>query len=1317
MREEFVRLYQQVGNPSLASLEKHAALTGHRVSKATFGNLLNGRGRPRLDTVEAFVTACASYARSRRPPLKLSPEAFDLDDWRSRYVAAYPSTAATVDTAFAAARRDYFARLHERYQRVDLEVLTPLTDHHEHPPVGLRQVFVPQAVRADPPPVELPRELWRRLVEAGGLDKGDLPEGMDPKVLATIRQAYQDRPPRSVLQVVAEPEQQRLVLLGDPGAGKSTLASYIALTLAGAFTDRTLIGLAGWLPLLVELRTYADVRWRDRTFLDLIDHLHATEGLGLPKPMLEDFLRRDGRAVMIFDGLDELFDPQLRETVARQIAGLTARYFRARIVVTSRIIGYRRSVLDMAGFAHYMLQDLDAAQITAFVTRWYEIAYPHTSTEATRLRRRLLAAVDHSAAVRELAGNPMLLTILAIIGRRRELPRDRRAVYQHAVSVLVEQWDPSKHLRDTRPHRDTPYLDYEDKLELLRLVASRMQDRPAGLAGNHIPGSELVAEFDNYLRQRYELLPDRAKLAAKAMIEQFRERNFILSRFGAEVYGFVHRAFLEYLAADDIVQRFKERELTEDELITGAFGRHWSDSAWQEVLLLITGMIPERFAGQVIDYLLTADPLWFLRPNKLPQHELLAVRCIGEIRKLAILYPQSLAIIDKVISMLETAYEQDRFESSLTQALEQTVLPVLTALRPHRVGRERYLHWYLMCGQFMSKPRPSAKSVISLAARIGAILLADNRKFRELLQNQATLSSDWDIRQAAIQALGAGWAGFPNIGVLLRERATSDPSPHVRRAALQGLAEHWRGDPDTGPLLRERATTDQQWRLRHTAIQALATGWAEDPNTGPLLRDRATTDPDPDVRQTAIQALGTGWTEDPNTGPLLRDRATTDPDPDVRQTAIQALGTGWTEDPNTGPLLRERATTDQHWPVRHAALRALATGWAEDSDIGPLLRERAIFDPDQSVRRFGVQTLAERWRDNSDIGPLLRERATTDPDPYVRQAAIQALGTGWAEDPNTGPLLRERATTDHARNVRRAALQSLAEHWRDDPDTGPLLRERATTDRHGDVRQTAIRALATGWAEDPDTGRVLRQCATTDPDREVGRAALEARDVRRAALETLAEHWRDDPDTGPLLRERATTDPDWDVRRAAALQSLTGRRRDDSDIGLLLREYAATDPDLNIGQAAIQALVTGWAESPDIGSLLRQCATTDPYWEVRRAAVRGLNVRWINNPDTGALLRKCAIADRHEEVRTAAVQALAARATEDPDAGALLRDCATSDSHWVVRRAAVWALAAGWRDDPATSMWLSEFATTDPDWAIRQAAMWALADRPGGHRL
>jgi len=293
-----------------------------------------------------------------------------------------------------------------------------------------------------------------------------------------------------------------------------------------------------------------------------------------------------------------------------------------------------------------------------------------------------LRAVQDSAAVAELAGNPMLLTILAIIGRRRELPRERRAVYDHAVSVLIEHWDATgKHLHDARVDGGMEYLSREDKLELLRLVARRMQDGPASLAGNHLPGPDLCSEFESFLHRRFQLPASRAAPAARGMLDQLRERNFILARFGAGVYGFVHRAFLEYLAADDISARFAAHEISAEE-VTQVFADRWNDPAWHEVLVLISGMIPTPFAGAAISRLLSADPASHIQPANIPTHLHLAIRCFGEVRKPGDIAAQGQAISRELISLLETYDANKRSYSlqSLTSSLVSAAVPILTKL-------------------------------------------------------------------------------------------------------------------------------------------------------------------------------------------------------------------------------------------------------------------------------------------------------------------------------------------------------------------------------------------------------------------------------------------------------------------------------------------------------------------------------------------------------------------------------------------------------------------------------------------------------------
>ena len=767
--------------------------------------------------VAVLVWALAGWVEQRR-------KAVEAAEARERAAQEVQEAAQAAADRFGRRRAAYREALVARYSRLDLEILTP-KEQDEHRTLLLRSVFVAQRVRAELPAVELPKDLLRRLVEAGELSASDLPEGVDAARLARVGEELRQQPARDALEVLADAGHRLVVVLGDPGAGKSTLARYLMLALAGEQPDAALAPLGGWLPVLVELRSYADPRWRDNTFLDFIDHLHAAVGLGLPKDMLDEYLRDDGRAVVVFDGLDELFDPELREGVTHEIAAFAARYPKARVVVTSRVIGYRRAILDAAGFGHYTIADLDRGQVERFVTRWYELACPDDAGEAASRRRRILDAVDASASLRELAGNPLLLTILSIIGRRQELPRDRRSVYAHAAAVLVEHWDVERHLRDARIPMD--YIDREDKLELLQQVARRMQDSRPGLAGNHIAGADLLAVFDGYLRERYQLGPEKAKPVARAMLARFRERNFILSHFGAEVYGFVHRAFLEYFCAADIVSQFgQRRDWTPEQFVHDVYGQHWKDPAWQEVLLLVAGMVDARVAGHAIDCLLAADPLWFLTPGEPPGHVLLAARCLGEVRKLGLLGEQGLSILRAVVGVLEIV-ENDG-SGSLDYTVSSLVAPVLvsvfTSVGPAWPNRDHLWWWYLTKGRRIAVSHSGGFAVelvaVLFAVELVAVLFADRQEVHGRIVADATFA-DPSLRQFAMRALAAGWGQDPDTLVLLRRAATNDKHSGVRIEAVRVLAAGWGQDPDTLVLLRRAATSDENWGVRSEAVRVL----------------------------------------------------------------------------------------------------------------------------------------------------------------------------------------------------------------------------------------------------------------------------------------------------------------------------------------------------------------------------------------------------------------------------------------------------------------------------------------------------------------
>ena len=492
----------------------------------------------------------------------------------------------------------YQEGLQERYANLNLDSLdTTVYDYREK--LKVWQVFVAQNVRECqeylPQVYEIPKEYQKRLRQSNELEAE-----FNPQEWERYKQVYYQQPVRSVLDIVNEPQTYPyVVILGDPGSGKSILLQYIALNWARTPLNNII---SQPIPLLIELRSYM----RDRNSgqcKDFLEFCHKGNVIcRLNQHQLHEQLKA-GKVLVMFDGLDEVFDPAQREEVITDIHRFTNDYPNVRVIVTSRIIGYKPQRLKDAQFRHFMLQDLESEQIQDFIYRWHELTFTDEA-DKVRKRERLQQAINTSKAIGELAGNPLLLTMMAILNRNQELPRDRPELYNQASRVLLHQWDVEQKLLEN-PRIDSVAIDYKDKQAMLRQVAYHMQAAEKGLAGNLIRGDDLEKILTGYLKS---IEVSEARTVARLLIAQLRSRNFILCFLGADSYGFVHRTFLEYFCACEFVEWFGKRGLegglTLEELKTEVFGKHWQDESWHEVLRLIVGMIDTSFAGEIIDYLM-----------------------------------------------------------------------------------------------------------------------------------------------------------------------------------------------------------------------------------------------------------------------------------------------------------------------------------------------------------------------------------------------------------------------------------------------------------------------------------------------------------------------------------------------------------------------------------------------------------------------------------------------------------------------------------------------------------------------------------------
>lgn len=742
--------------------------------------------------------------------------------------------------------------------------------------IKLWNMFIEQTVREALPPMryELPLDLKRQLQEQGQLDD------LSPEALEHYRHEYFQQSARKVLEAVAEAH--HAVILGDPGAGKSTLLQYLALEWVEGKTET--------LPLLIELREY--VLAQSANFLDF---LHRGRGADwqFDQQQLHQYLS-DNATLIMFDGLDEVFDRPTQSAVIDDIIRFAQQYPKAKVLVTSRIIGYNPERFQHAGFRQFTIQPLDEAEIHEFIDRWYDLAMGSDS-DKVRLKQRLKDAIANSKAIANLADNPLLLTMMAILNRRQELPRDRADLYDQASRVLLYHWDVD-HKRLQLP---MDAMGRREKQEMLRLIAYEMQAGEEGLKGNLIGVNQLTQILTGYLRDQGFSEP---REKANQLIQQLRERNFILCYRGADTYGFVHRTFLEYFCALEIVNRFeKVRSISFEELRDEIFGLHWQDDTWHEVLRLICGMIDAKFVGKLTEFLveLKIDRSHFLddfnmyRPpgnylsNKAVRNFVLASECLSEIQNQS----QIVEASDKLLRQL-----QHEVISPTPYPLgSDAAKDMATCIGRIWQGNPTVLAW-LKNSVENFEVNSSRFCVRQLTFAIAQYWQKDPDTLPWLQKQIQDGHPDWGVREGSVKAIAQFWKVNSETLPWLKFLALHHELWAIRRGAMQSLARDWKDDPDTLTIVRNLAQYDESWAVRNAAINTLEQFWKNNLELLELFCEIAINDPggekgylEGDPRFNALKVLITHHPTHPKTIELLHDRAINDPDEQLREWAQQQL--------------------------------------------------------------------------------------------------------------------------------------------------------------------------------------------------------------------------------------------------------------------------------------------------------------------------------------------------------------------------------------------------------------------------------------------
>ncbi|MFI9011503.1 NACHT domain-containing protein [Actinosynnema sp. NPDC053489] len=819
-------------------------------------------------------------------------------------------------------------------------------------------------------------------------------------------------------------ESRRQVVLGGPGSGKSTLfhAAVLSLCDPAAREDAVPPALRSLpVPLLVELRQY--VLDGSGDFVGYVEKNVADSlNVRLP-PGTVDQLLRDGGAVVFFDGLDEILDPAVRARVVDRFRAFTGRYPDCWVVVSSRIVGYDDTELGLAGFDHHTLLDFGLREIGQFVPRWYE----HYVVEGEdRDAAGLIRRITDNPRLLELAGNPLLLSMMAIIYKHHDLPEKRWQLYARCTGVLLEDWDVKRKRIDTREllRLDFP-VGADQKSEILEQVAVLMLNGDKSGELNAIGYEPLRDVVAGYLESQYARPAGEARALAVEILNHLRERTHVLAEIGDGVFGFVHRTFMEYFAARHVLTGFNRRRADYPWLLNEVYARRWNDDRWHEALLLLSGML----AGQGSPVREIVDSLQDSQRSRL-----FAAHCLAEAGQVP---------------------PDDR-------AWAAGVLAATAEVVRARVAKRRAAE--------------KVEEAIAVFGQLAVFVRADQQTSRTIAKLLASDSTHHRV---------AGW----QLDIALAPRATrrgmalnalERPDATVRRAAIAVLEREWPGDEVVFRALGERLRTEQNSKIREPLLAALDRNWPRRPEVLDVLRRHpAHTAPHSHLCWLA-EHLATAWARDREARALVLGLAGgwNRRLPDKQQWAVvhavrAALVAGWAGVDDTAQFLDDAFGREKDLSIRLAAATALleldaAAGlrWLRTLDAGELTGIYPVvvdlFGSDRRVLDWAIGTAVEPDFPTEEATYTLASAALARPDVELVLRAYSRYHHKWlvrATATRTMALATTRRLLQHAQpaalrganHVRRTG-QWLEEvqraivggYWQSRPDLVAAVTERLT---------------------------------------------------------------------------------------------------------------------------------------------------------------------------------------------------------------------------------------------------------------------------------
>ena len=751
-------------------------------------------------------------------------------------------------------------------------------------------------------------------------------EGELKRVYALKHQ--KDSQPTQVDWAEAKKQHQRIMVLADPGMGKSTLLKMEAgLT---AESERKCLESNGKnvedaiLPLFLRLSDLVDEKQADIFLAEIIDAIPLILGKEYRKT-LQDNLEtaavighvlkeklRTGKCLLLLDALDEV--PQKHRQYLSDKLNRFVRNYPGSIICTSRIVGYGGGFLD--GAKEVEIVPFSQKQTEEYIEIWFKNAAGYLNDDSVSAPA-LIRELRNKPQIRGLAQNPLLLSLICSLYQEKglTLPARRCQVYEQAVSYMLGKWSQNRQSQsEGRMVAKTRFLS-----ELAYHFTCQGQEI--------FSRDQLYDRIEEYLQG--ERVPTSFKDADTGdLIVELSEQDGILQKLheDGDQYLFLHRTFQEYLTAC-YLNRAKDG-------IEGAKAHFW-EYEWHETLSLMAGLMK--------------NPVPLLEAIRKEKDDifqtqlLLAGRCIAECKEIS----NSLIgeIIDRIYQFW-CRYWGAEFIGSVVVTLGQTNIQMVEKLRQALNDEDVLVRWNAT----------EALGKIGNPQAVDALITALNDEDKYVGMNAA----------AALGKIGNPQA-VPALIAAFKDE-------YVRKNAAEALGKI--GNPQAVPALID-ALNDKAMFVRMNVAEAL--GKIGNPQAVPALIN-ALNDNDEFVRVNVAAALVK--IDNPQAVDALI-AALKDNNEFVRSKVAAAIA-------NIGnPQVVDALFAAFNYEDEYLRKNAVAALGKIDNPQAVDVLLVALKDKDEFARSKAAKSLGKIG--NSQAVPALID-ALKDEDKYVRRNAAEALG-------------------------------------------------------------------------------------------------------------------------------------------------------------------------------------------------------------------------------------------------------------------------------------------------------------------------------------